>query len=345
MFGYVFNFADAAAFTPVTPASITPSVRRLPGGGRNLCALDSRHGRVLFRKKRPWENKSPWENKCSLLVWDAVAGKKQEVRLPEMFSAPEKFSVHDWSACILCNAPDCDHIDCGGGPYNIVLVGTTYDVKYTYGFVYSSVTLAWTATAVLDASAQERCHRGDVISIRPSTVVGGCIYFRTRGTSIIRYQFDGSAAERLSFIELPNYDARGAVLVPAGGRLQFAALRKRNDERVRLRELLIDSDGAPQWIRLEQFVLPVPCIQIAGFVEEPPCLILGTKDEGTICMNMETFKWDKLPKANGDVLPIMSFYPPLSAGTPREPDEDSPEEEVSRFRMFSRSVLRRTADK
>jgi len=88
---------------------------------------------------------------------------------------------------------------------------------------------------------------------------------------------------------------------------------------------------------------------MAGFVEEPPSLILDTKDKETICINMEDCKWHKLPKANGefDLLPIMSFYPPLSPGTAREADEASPssEEEVSRIRIFSRSVLGPTAHK
>jgi hypothetical protein len=77
MLGYVFDFTDArrkvrAAFAPTTPASITPRVRRVLGGGRNLRALDSRHGRVLFEKLTCQEN--PWDNKPSMVVWDAVSG-------------------------------------------------------------------------------------------------------------------------------------------------------------------------------------------------------------------------------------------------------------------------------
>jgi len=344
MLGYVFSFCGAATsqvhstFAPVTPASITPRVRRLPGGGRKLCALDSRHGRVLFLK-----NTYHWENKQSMLVWNAVTGEQQKVRLPE------EFRGHCWSACILCNAQGCDHLDCGagGGPYNIVFVGATYAAAYLYGFVYSSVTGAWTATAVLH-TPESHSPRAVISSHKPSTMVGDSVYFWTARASIIRYQLDGS---RLSFIKLPGYDQfeDTLVLVPAAGRLQFAALRASKEWKVRLRELVIDSDGAPKWIRRKKFVLPMPCVRMAGFVEEPPSLILDTKDKETICINMEDCKWHKLPKANGefDLLPIMSFYPPLSPGTAREADEASPssEEEVSRIRIFSRSVIGPTAHK
>ncbi|KAG2588107.1 hypothetical protein PVAP13_5NG223800 [Panicum virgatum] len=177
--------------------------------------------------------------------------------------------------------------------------------------------------------------------------------------SIIRYQLDGS---RLSFIKLPRYDQfeDTLVLVPAAGRLQFAALRASKEWKVRLRELVIDSDGAPKWIRREKFVLPMPCVRMAGFVEEPPSLILDTKDKETICINMEDCKWHKLPKANGefDLLPIMSFYPPLSPGTahwieygslclaslrhessPSQDEEEAFGSSASRIRIFSNSVL------
>jgi hypothetical protein len=314
MLGYIFHFDDArgilrAGFAPTTPASITLRVRRVPGGGRNLTALDSRHGRVLFEK---WMSPIPQDNKPSMVVWDAVSTEQQEVRLPEAF-----FYGDTWSASILCDAQGCDHLHCGGGPYSIIFIRTSFTA--TYAYAYASATDVWTATALLHTPANNRPRYA--ISKDATTVVGGCIYFRTVGTSIIRYQlFDGPAAERLSFIQLPPfglYTVEGTVLVPAAGdRLRFAAFPGDECDYVRLWEKVVGPDGALQWILQEQFELPLPGVRLMGFVEKPPSLILYTEDHGPVCINMETREWNKLPnKGSVDLLPIMSFYHPILPGT------------------------------
>jgi hypothetical protein len=212
------------------------------------------------------------------------------VRLPEAF-----FYGDSWSASILFDARGCDHLDCGG-PYIIIFIRTSFAA--TYGF--ASATDVWTATALLHTPANNRPRYA--ISKDATTVVGGCIYFRTVGTSIIRYQlFDGPAADRLSFIELLRfnpYTVEGTVLVPAvGGRLRFAAFDPvKKHHHVRLWEKVVGSDGALQWIRQARFKLPVPGVRLMGFVETPPSLILTrrTMDQsastwrpasGTSCRN------------------------------------------------------------
>ncbi|KAL6594621.1 hypothetical protein ACP70R_048359 [Stipagrostis hirtigluma subsp. patula] len=90
---------------------------------RNCCVVDCRHGRVLL------------ENRITLdyLVWDPTTG--EEWVIPD----DADFSYSNYSATVVCAAAGCDHLDCHGGPFLVVLVGTDTDSQQRRQVVRSRV--------------------------------------------------------------------------------------------------------------------------------------------------------------------------------------------------------------
>jgi hypothetical protein len=130
--GFLHNWSHGRIrdFIPTTPSAFS-----LAAPDRRFWrALDCRHGRALFLSKGedneeeeellPWEPTTgadrrkeeeellPWE----LLVWEPITGAQQHIPMPAAFRG-------GWpSAAVFCAADGCDHRDCLGGPFRVVVV-------------------------------------------------------------------------------------------------------------------------------------------------------------------------------------------------------------------------------
>nr|CAB3451820.1 unnamed protein product [Digitaria exilis] len=109
----------------------TPSPLPEPAFGG--CVLDCRHGRVLFHL--------PVEG-VNLVVWDPVTGEGEELPEPRIFLRAN-------NAAVLCAVRGCDHLDCQGGPFVVVVVGYGKGNKGMQSHLYSSEKDAWIASAEL----------------------------------------------------------------------------------------------------------------------------------------------------------------------------------------------------
>ncbi|XP_022685324.1 uncharacterized protein LOC111258363 [Setaria italica] len=118
-----------------------------------------------------------------LLVWDPVTGDRHGLREPHI----------DWmaySAAVFCAADGCDHLDCHGGPFRVVLVGTDDAVYKIWASVYSSETGAW--------SSPTSVRNGGAVYVQPrrGTIVGNEIYFTlSRSTAIVKYDWDKNCCD------------------------------------------------------------------------------------------------------------------------------------------------------
>ena len=143
--------------------------------------LDCRHGRVLIHMLK--------DRDVDLLVWDPITGDHHRLRQPIHW-----MTYGASSAAVFCAANGCDHLDCPGGPFHIVLVGTD-DRDKLWASVYSSETGAWsTPTSIhIGCASYFDAWRG--------AIVGDEIYFTlSRSTVIVKYDWSKNC---LSVIDPP----------------------------------------------------------------------------------------------------------------------------------------------
>lgn len=120
--------------------------------------------------------------KKTLIVWDPITGGQQHLSVP----AYPHIRQDNYAAAVLCAKDCCDHTDCHGGPFLVVLVGTSIDAidnggggvltVHTWACVYSSETGAWRTTTPGIVNGPF------VDNMRPSVLIGDALYF-TAATS------------------------------------------------------------------------------------------------------------------------------------------------------------------
>ncbi|KAL6647757.1 hypothetical protein ACP70R_015194 [Stipagrostis hirtigluma subsp. patula] len=160
-------------------------------GGRHSWAHDCRHGRVLINNHSP----------SGLIVWDPITGDKQHLSEP---AYPYSYST----AAVLCAVDDCHHLDCHGGPFRVVFVGSnTNNMEYViWVSMYSSEIGTWSA---LTSIQTDYCIEG-----KPTLLIGNSLYFTPeQGTKFLTYDLAG---HELSEIDTPS--VFGAIVVEAKDR-------------------------------------------------------------------------------------------------------------------------------
>ncbi|CAL5091609.1 unnamed protein product [Urochloa decumbens] len=164
---------------PVRFASTTsmPDFPHPGSDGRRTRPLDCRHGRVLIHMlEECWS--------AGYLVWDPTTRDKHSLPEPCI-----KWLIY--SAAVLCAADGCDHLDCYGGPFRMVFMGTLEDEDNIVACVYSSETGMWSVPVSLDSSCEAFVkHMRYGRAVRPwytpylqprrGTLVGDAIYFSIR---------------------------------------------------------------------------------------------------------------------------------------------------------------------
>ncbi|TVU40722.1 hypothetical protein EJB05_14195, partial [Eragrostis curvula] len=266
-------------------------------------ALDCRHGRLLFRCV---DRLLP----MGLVVWNPITGDKH------YFPHPESADLYD-AAAVLCAADGCDHMDCHGGPFRVVLVGEDCNNKIvTRVNVYSSEIRAW--------SNKEVCHCHFILcdmNLAPCLLDGDALCFMGSIFGLSRLVKYDLGEEDLSVINLPKeYDgcSRYAyVMTAVGGVLGLASV---DHNSLHLWSWQAGANGADDWVHRAidlKTLLPANALstspKLIGYAEGSNTIFMNTS-AGAFAMELNSKKVRKIGKKGGysSILPYMSFYTPVT---------------------------------
>ncbi|CAL5078636.1 unnamed protein product [Urochloa decumbens] len=299
LLGFVHNLYDEGPIprfvsTVASPCS-SPAL-----GCRTWWALDSRHGRVLIHRFGP----------SDLVVWDPTTGDQQHLPLPP-------YSHAYYTGAVLCAKAGCDHLDCSGGPFLVVFVGTEDEEGNTWASMYSSETGGWSAMAIADLSASTAVDLHSYIETKPSVLIGDALYFTLElGKAVLKYDL---AEQSLTTVDAPETDGEmetGVFMAAEDGGLGFASIE--GDD---LHLWSWTGDGnTVGWKRCRviqlQSLLPDrnPSLShgVIGFAEGLDIIFLETPEAGVFTIDLKSEKSRKVGETGGyyAVLPYMSFCGP-----------------------------------
>ncbi|GJN10420.1 hypothetical protein PR202_ga28511 [Eleusine coracana subsp. coracana] len=218
LLGYIRNIFVSG--TPTTPTTYSPRFLSTsttacpftpPTTMKDWRALDCRHGRILICKSDPI---------MELIVWDPITGDQYHLNMTN-------YPCHYCEiGAVLCAVDGCDHLDCHGGPFLVVMVGMDV-VLSGYGTdcvacaaVYSSETGEWSDQVFIEDNPCCLDHK------QPSLLIGDALYFTLEHCiSVLKYDL---SAHALSIVDPPR--TYGAVVTIAeDGGLGFVSV---DDERI-----------------------------------------------------------------------------------------------------------------
>ncbi|CAN6209159.1 unnamed protein product [Urochloa humidicola] len=304
LLGLLCNSPAGARFLP--SSAFRPPGLPISNILRGWRALDARHGRVLLRWD-PAAHDDAGTSSPSLVVWDPVTDRRTD--LPPLLWAPYPYS---WNAAVLCSAgaAGCDHHDCCGGHFLVVVVGT--NSKEMFAHVYSSEANAWSETT----SAR---HPNDSVDFAPSALVGNALYFAFQnGTAVLEYDLGTS---EMAVIRLPPalFDwQRIALAATNDGRHLGFATAGRSAIYLWCREAS-PGGGDAHWaqtrvIELDK-LLPAGAIpafsDVVGFVHAISLVFVRTGD-GLFTIDLNSSQVTKVSKDTGfsSIFPYMTFHTP-----------------------------------
>ncbi|PUZ68277.1 hypothetical protein GQ55_2G013200 [Panicum hallii var. hallii] len=241
--GVVYNAVDGDAYV----ARFRPCASSFPprADRRGSGVLDCRHGRVLLRGMPRVGKDLRLTYLSALGVWDPVTDEQWEVPLPSLY--PNDF----YERLVLCAAAatgTCDHLDCHGGPFLVVLVGIDYKHDM-FVYTYSSEAAAWRepSSIHLGTALDRPCNM-----LGPGLVAGDAIYFfLADGHRILKYDLGGGHA--LSVIKPPLPSSLRAQRKVALMEAKDGGLRVANVEGYNLHVWSCRPAGGPngveQWVK------------------------------------------------------------------------------------------------
>ncbi|XBH80687.1 hypothetical protein VPH35_106380 [Triticum aestivum] len=170
-----------------------------------LKALDCRHGRYVFDSyDQYWQGDT-----VHLTVLDPLTGHGHHI------PTPMDNRLLWYSVAVLCATQGCDHHDCQGGHFSVVIVTTNHEQRVTLGWLYSSETELWSA---LTSVSHPNVLKYSYIRGSPSVLVSDTLYFDLDG--IIQCHL-GSRC--FSMLERPA-DGKGYLMTAEDGGLRFATM-------------------------------------------------------------------------------------------------------------------------
>ncbi|CAM0905291.1 unnamed protein product [Alopecurus aequalis] len=286
-------------FVPLSPTSPFPSAHP---SHCDLVVLDSRHGLVLLNNVG-----SSGEPLC-LVVWDPIAGRRYNFAYPEF---AEWASVAD-SAAVLCAADHCDHLNCQGGPFRVVYLGTNEDDRIVRGCVYSSEAHAWSPVT----SCEHAEFSLEVIGTMPKALVGNALYFSCiTSTIILRYDL---TTQQLGMIDGPPqmYEwphDRYVLITMEDGVLGCGSLQK---SRLELWSMEAAHDGSVRWavcrvVELES--VPLYLTTLINFTDSLG-VFFARAHCGIFTIELKSGRVKKVSGSIDYVIPYTSFYTPDKVG-------------------------------
>ena len=299
-----------AYFVPTT--SFLPA-RAADGRGQfGWCAIDARHGRVLL-----WRSAPSSYGRADLSIWDPVTDEQRD--LPEL-----PFNTrHRWSAAVACAATaggSCNHLDCHGGPFLVVVMGI--QARVVRLSVYSSEAGAWSQPADLEHPTPSLL---GFFGRASSVLVGSALYFLVRiNDEIVKYDM---ATREVSKIHLPSkflhlLKQQSIVLMTNDhGVLGFVASCM--EYQLELWSMVAGGDAGFVLTRVIDLVKLLPCRaliknspQVSGFADVGASrfLFMRTSD-GLYSIEINSSQVKKVANCCDDdkvVLPYVSFCTPTS---------------------------------
>ncbi|KAF7068936.1 hypothetical protein CFC21_074636 [Triticum aestivum] len=312
--GVLHNWEDDAIprFIPTTASSFSLAAP----DSRSWRALDCRHGRALFLSKR--------QDAEELLVWEPITGTQQRVPVPAAFHGDYPTAV------VLCAVDGCDHRDCFGGPFRVVLVfcvdeeDTEQDPFLTSAAVYSSETGAWGELTSM--------HGQFVMYFEYycSVVVGkSLLYFLSDGQLILEYDLVRHGLTVFNTPDCqPDYmsdddglDYRFNLMLAESGAL---GVNEELGQRLKLwtKEPSYGTDAVWVLSRVINLKILLPndalldattSVQVLGFAEEANVTLVMTV-AGLFSIELQSKRVRKVCGHRGfcNLIPVVSFYTPHS---------------------------------
>ncbi|KAK1684082.1 hypothetical protein QYE76_044930 [Lolium multiflorum] len=297
---------DDTVFCWFTPLSPTSPFLPVHPDHRDLFVLDSRHGRVLLNSVGP--DGEP----LGLIVWDPVGRRKWGLPYPEF---ADWVTVPD-NAAVLCAVDGCDHLDCHGGPFLVVYVGTDED-GVAHACVYSSDSCAWSPVT----SCEHPESFLEVIICWPKAHVGDAVYFSCTSSKIIlRYDL---FTQELSMITWPAMykwqNANHILMRTEDGVLGCASLQ---ESRLEVWLMKSGTDGAVKWVlskvlELDNW-LQFRFSYLTRFADGVGVFFVRT-NLGIFTVELKSGRVRKISNSKDQVIPYMSFYTPDQSGGIKPP--------------------------
>ncbi|WVZ61739.1 hypothetical protein U9M48_011563 [Paspalum notatum var. saurae] len=224
--------------------------------------------------------------------------------------------------------PGCDHLDCQGGPFGVVIMTTDEHEELVKATIYSSETGVWSMPVSLngtdceayaqymrDAHEKLWCYYVACVESRRGAVIGDGIYFTLQWRkAIVNYDL---CKNRFSIINPPtpdNYDA--ALKAMEDSSLGFAFVE---GSKLQLWSRKVNSEGDAGWVQCKAIELAT-IIPVDSPSDEDGLLVVGSA-EGVgvifVCTGAGLFaieiKSGQVRKVDGvyfSILLYMSFYTP-----------------------------------
>jgi hypothetical protein len=309
LLGYIdslYNFKGEIPTARFIPTTTTACPVSAPAIDCSWSALDSHHGRVLIRTCTPAGGTT-----TPLVVWDSITRGQRHLSMPPYHCGS------GYTGAVLCAADVCDHLDCHGGPFLVVFVGTTNDTGdglRTWASVYSSVTGVWSSSTSICT--------GSRVLRKPNVLIGGALYFSLECGSILKYDLSRHGLSMTSMPRVPNVNA--AILMETeDGELGVATLANKSiyvlSQKAGTNNNDIIAGGGQvkqKVIKLEATLLakcdPLNYIQkVIGFAEGTNKIFIGTNN-GAFTLDLKTRRVRKVGEREAyfPIFPYMTFYTP-----------------------------------
>ncbi|KAL6661349.1 hypothetical protein ACP70R_000733 [Stipagrostis hirtigluma subsp. patula] len=296
LLAFLHNIYDDGSIARIVPTT-SPSPFSQPAlDCRNWWIVECRHGRALLNS---FDRLAP----TGLIVWDPITGEQQHVPVPEY---PDLY----YTAAVLCGSEGCHHLDCHGGPFLVVFVGTHHeeDTDVTWASIYSSETSTWSPSISIQLDSY--------IEERPSLLTGGALYFSLeQGKRILKLDL---VRHGLCVIDAPDVyeQPEGIVVTAEDGGLGFAGVK---DGSLYLWSGQVSPDGIAGWVQgrviklktLLPILGPLASLHVIGFVEGTDIIFMST-DIGVFTIMLKSEQVRKVGERGSyyAIVPYMSFYTP-----------------------------------
>ncbi|KAL6598633.1 hypothetical protein ACP70R_046332 [Stipagrostis hirtigluma subsp. patula] len=263
---------------------------------RGWRAIDSRHGRVLLHRE-PWK----LDDLKILAVWNPVADELWE--LPALPRYKEQFRSN---IVVLCAAADedCNHLDCSGGPFRVVVVGA--DTGRMFAYAYSSEAGAWSEPVIVPDP-------GFVCQTEGGVLAGNALYFVLQledTTRVLEYNLNTREFAVINPPPMPH-DHIFQLMTVSGGLRAITIVCYTID----MWSKESGPDGDVVWARREGIelnrLIPVGAV-LKTFNVFGGCVAYIGTNRGYFTADLKTGQVRILQEVRGgdDILPYMSFYTP-----------------------------------